>query len=116
MIFKETERQLFGSISNFFHLQWFVLCTREMYQISCFSQMCAHVKHPKSICRKRVRPTAGGMKTRKHSTHGEGSAVTMATLLNLRGEKAAARISRALHFGDKIVKLILGCRDCRDVY
>ena len=32
------------------------------------TQICAHVKNPISICRKRVGITAGGMETRKHCT------------------------------------------------
>ena len=38
------------------------------------TQICVHVKHPISICRKRVGITAGGMETRKYCTEGEGMA------------------------------------------
>ena len=35
------------------------------------THICAHVKDPISICRKRVGLTAGGMKTRKHCVQEE---------------------------------------------
>ena len=35
------------------------------------TQICAHIKDPISICRKRIGLTAGGMETRKHCTQGK---------------------------------------------
>ena len=39
--------------------------------VTARSQICAHVKDPRSICRKRAGLTSGGMETRKHYTQGK---------------------------------------------
>ena len=45
------------------------VCLTPLRVYSTHQNICAHVKDPISICRKRVGLTAGGMKTRKHVLH-----------------------------------------------
>ena len=47
------------------------LCMTPLSCVRPHTQICAHVKDPKSICRKTVGLTAGGIETRKHCTKGK---------------------------------------------
>ena len=51
------------------------------------TQICAHVKDPMSIGRKRVDLTAGGMETQKHCTQGKAAGYIAPAVTSPRGKQ-----------------------------
>ena len=68
------------------------------------TQMCAHVKDPISISRKRLGLTAGSMETRKHCTQGRKQAGLLRPRIYY--PRKTAQFVHALHWDKKVSKVI----------